>query len=242
MSAQVFYDILSLLEAKELSTLQIRAVTLANSLQFDTFLYGMRITSPGEKVKDFILSSYPEGWWNTYLTSNYIEIDPVMKYGFPGMLPYIWGRAESLNNQEREFLDDAAGHGLRTGVTLPVHKNSAESGLLSLCRPDVRRAQDRELDANLANGQLMAIYLHEAIHKIILSPDLVKPKSVALTPRESECLKWASAGKSAWDISFILNISVNTVNFHFKQSYRKLDVSSRQHAVAKAIASGLLTP
>ena len=35
-----------------------------------------------------------------------------------------------------------------------------------------------------------------------------------LSPRELECLKWAAAGKTAWETSIILDISEGTVKFH----------------------------
>ena len=232
--------ILALLAAANLDELQAKANSLAQNFEFDTFLYGMRVQVPGEKPLDFILSSYPPAWWATYLSNNYIQIDPVMKYGFLGMLPYVWGRSRPLNVVEHEFMEEAAWHGLRTGVTLPVHKNSSEAGLLSLCRPDAGKKPNRELDENLANGQLMAIYLHESMHRIVNPLSQVESRLTKLTNREMECLKWASAGKSAWEISMILKLSVNTINFHFKQAYKKLKVNNRQQAVAKAIAQGLL--
>jgi LuxR family quorum-sensing transcriptional regulator LasR len=52
----------------------------------------------------------------------------------------------------------------------------------------------------------------------------------------------AATGKSIPVISAILSISYNTVHFHLKNVYAKLDVSTRQTAVVKAICLGLITP
>ncbi|KPY22466.1 helix-turn-helix domain-containing protein, partial [Pseudomonas coronafaciens] len=61
-----------------------------------------------------------------------------------------------------------------------------------------------------------------------------------LTPRELECLYWASAGKTSWEISHILTRSERTVDFHLLNARRKLGSVSRQQAVGSAAARGLL--
>jgi LuxR family transcriptional activator of conjugal transfer of Ti plasmids len=61
-----------------------------------------------------------------------------------------------------------------------------------------------------------------------------------LSDREKECLGWAAAGKSSWDIAVILSISENTVNFHVKNAMKKLGATRRTLAVVKAINLGLI--
>ncbi|MEM1048417.1 MAG: LuxR C-terminal-related transcriptional regulator [Pseudomonadota bacterium] len=61
-----------------------------------------------------------------------------------------------------------------------------------------------------------------------------------LTRREIEVLHWIAAGKSNAEQALILNISANTVSYHLKNIFRKLDVSSRASAVRVATSMGLL--
>ena len=56
----------------------------------------------------------------------------------------------------------------------------------------------------------------------------------ALSPRELDCLESISAGQSSREIANALAISENTVNYHLKNIYRKLRVSSRIQAVVAA--------
>lgn len=63
---------------------------------------------------------------------------------------------------------------------------------------------------------------------------------LTLTEREIEVIKWMRQGKTNWEISQILHISENTVKFHVKNIIRKLEVSTRTHAVALAMERGLL--
>jgi len=65
-------------------------------------------------------------------------------------------------------------------------------------------------------------------------------KRIKLTAREKEILKWFKDGKSVWDVSMLLNISQNTVKFHSKNIFEKLDVVNRTQAVAAAISEELI--
>jgi DNA-binding CsgD family transcriptional regulator len=62
----------------------------------------------------------------------------------------------------------------------------------------------------------------------------------ALTPRERECLTWASHGKTAGEIGTLLGISEYTAVAHLNAAMAKLKVSSRAHAVAQALRLGLI--
>ncbi len=56
-----------------------------------------------------------------------------------------------------------------------------------------------------------------------------------LTQRERQILDWVRAGKTNWEIACILNISENTVKKHVQNMYKKLDVTNRIQAVARAV-------
>jgi LuxR family maltose regulon positive regulatory protein len=67
-------------------------------------------------------------------------------------------------------------------------------------------------------------------------PALLDP----LTERETEVLRLLKTPLSLPEIARELYISVNTVRSHAKHIYHKLDVHSREDAVARAQALGLL--
>lgn len=62
-----------------------------------------------------------------------------------------------------------------------------------------------------------------------------------LTTREVSCLQWAAQGKTSWEVGMILGLSERTVNFHIHNACRKLNVHSRQAAIALALQTGLLS-
>jgi DNA-binding NarL/FixJ family response regulator len=65
--------------------------------------------------------------------------------------------------------------------------------------------------------------------------------SIHLTKREREVLTWVGRGKTSAEIAVILEVAERTVNFHCDQAMRRLDVTNRTQAVAKAITEGLIT-
>jgi len=68
----------------------------------------------------------------------------------------------------------------------------------------------------------------------------MREEKPALTQRELEVLVYIVAGHTDRKISELLSISAHTVRTHTKSLYRKLGVSSRAKAVAKAIHDRLV--
>ena len=62
-----------------------------------------------------------------------------------------------------------------------------------------------------------------------------------LTDREREVLAWVGRGKTSSEIAIILGLRERTVNFHCDRAMKRLDVTNRTQAVAKAIAHGLIS-
>ena len=63
---------------------------------------------------------------------------------------------------------------------------------------------------------------------------------VRLTERETEILSGLSEGHSYMSVADKLFISVDTVRYHIRNIYQKLEVHSQSEAVSKAIRKGLI--
>ncbi|MGO6747880.1 LuxR C-terminal-related transcriptional regulator [Rhizobium ruizarguesonis] len=63
---------------------------------------------------------------------------------------------------------------------------------------------------------------------------------MVLSARECEVLRWTGDGKTSEEISSILSISKNTVNFHVKNASLKLGCANKTAAVVTAMTLGLL--
>ncbi|RME65193.1 MAG: helix-turn-helix transcriptional regulator [Alphaproteobacteria bacterium] len=66
------------------------------------------------------------------------------------------------------------------------------------------------------------------------------PSNFRLSKREVECLRWAAAGKTDYEISLIISRSCATVRFHIQNAARKLQAVNRSQTVFKAAQLGYL--
>jgi DNA-binding NarL/FixJ family response regulator len=96
------------------------------------------------------------------------------------------------------------------------------------------------LNEALAGGAPMS---PEIARKVItLFREIRPPERVDydLTPHETRLLKLLVEGHSYKTAANELNVSVNTVSFHLKSIYEKLQVHSKSEAVAKALKNRLI--
>jgi len=73
-----------------------------------------------------------------------------------------------------------------------------------------------------------------------LSQGPQKRSQYHLTEREREVLSWVGRGKTSSEIGTILGLAERTVNFHCDQAMKRLNVTNRAQAVAKAVSEQLL--
>jgi len=66
------------------------------------------------------------------------------------------------------------------------------------------------------------------------------PAEFGLTPHETRLLRMLVDGHNYTTAAEALGVSVNTVSFHMKRIYEKLQVHSKSEAVAKALRAGLI--
>jgi DNA-binding NarL/FixJ family response regulator len=83
----------------------------------------------------------------------------------------------------------------------------------------------------------------EVAKRVIRLFQKVRPPERAdyqLTPHEARLLKMLVEGENYKSAAGVLGVSVNTVAFHMRNIYEKLQVHSKSEAVVKAIRSGLV--
>ena len=62
-----------------------------------------------------------------------------------------------------------------------------------------------------------------------------------LSDKENEIADYLVAGKTNWEIAEISGISENTVKFHLKNIFTKLQANNRQQAIAILLAERFLS-
>jgi DNA-binding NarL/FixJ family response regulator len=76
--------------------------------------------------------------------------------------------------------------------------------------------------------------------RVETSPEPVEEEGGALTVRERAILRGLASGDTYQTAARKLGISTDTVRFHIRKIYRKLQAHSQSEAVAKALRKGLL--
>ncbi|MET0426947.1 MAG: helix-turn-helix transcriptional regulator, partial [Microvirga sp.] len=87
---------------------------------------------------------------------------------------------------------------------------------------------------------LMAVYAHGLVRHLLHGNIPCQPTAPHLSQRQKDCLRWAAAGKSAWDISVILGLSQRTVEEYLANAAIKLGAVNRVQCVAEAIRHGII--
>lgn len=235
----------SIRAADDIETIHRICSKLCCETGFDHFIYGAQFPVSLVRPQVVIISGYPVDWRAHYEAQAYMALDPTVTHCFRHTTPLVWGLPSRHAPEEEEqltrFWHEAADHGLRSGVSFPIHAQGGEMGMLSLassrsqaqCAPRIQRA--------LALGQLLSNYIHETTRRVF-DRDHLPIERDQLTARERECLLWAAEGKTASETAIILGISERTVVFHLQNVVQKLNVTNRSQAVARAIACGYINP
>jgi LuxR family quorum-sensing transcriptional regulator LasR len=197
---------------------------------------------PRETGLAFFHGNYPQQWRNKYDEEKMGHIDSTVSHCATKSTPLIWSHNTFSARRQKELYEEACSHGIRSGVTLPIHGPNREFGILcfvSDANPDRRFHEDAV--RNIPELSCLRDFIFETALQFI-KPAHPSEEMVSLTRRELECLKWSASGKSSWEIAYILNISVAAVNFHFTNIRHKFCTSSRRQAVVKAIRMGIINP
>ena len=212
----------------------------SEALGFQHFVYALRVPTHFADARLIMVDGYPPGWVKHYFEQHHFDADPVMAYCAQHVVPMCWSDLSlEPGSQAERMMHEAAGFGLRDGVTMPLHSPQGELGILSFAvdaAPDQARLTCQNA---LVQIQMVVGYLHEAVRRV---SGLHNGDGLGLTAREIECLRWAADGKTSAEIVQLLGLSESTANFHLNNAMRKLDVVNRQHAVAKATLQGLIQP
>ncbi|GLU32453.1 autoinducer binding domain-containing protein [Trinickia caryophylli] len=208
----------------------------ANHLGFEYCAYALRAPWPLSKPKTRLVNNYPEWWQRRYEEARYIEIDPTVRHARRSRTPVIW--SDALFAEAPQLWREARSVGLRVGWAQSAFDSCGVAGMLTLARSDGPLTAD-ELTEKEARMRWLVNTAHLALKRVLM-PKLMDDPERGLTEREIEVLKWAADGKTSGEISKILVISVDTVNFHVKNAVTKLKSANKTAAVVRAAMLGLL--
>ncbi|MCD2519531.1 LuxR family transcriptional regulator [Massilia sp. G4R7] len=233
--------LLDLLDAPNELTWCERLFGLARDQGFGQVLFAQVASRHARFENAFVRSNYSSEWRSRYDANGFAYVDPTVGHCLSSTLPIVWAPSTFSKGASNALYEEASAHGIRSGVTLPVHGPQGEFGVMSFaCDERPGSALTRAIAEALPGLSLIRDYAFASSARFREpKPEIEAPR---LTRRELEVLQWVMAGKSSWEVARITGCSEATVNFHLANVRQKFGVNTRQQAVVKAIALGLITP
>lgn len=215
---------------------------VAHGLGFDSVMYAALPSKHANLETSFLHSNYSDEWRQHYETEKLHYVDPTVRHCMTSVLPLVWEPEIFQQKEQHALYEEASQFGIRSGITFPMHGCNGEAGLISFATDMLPGQQFNErLTHYMADLSLVRDYAFESSLRYIRARVPAEPVP-HLTKRELEVIKWVMAGKSSWEISRITDCAEATINFHISNIRQKFNVNTRQQALVKAIALGIITP
>jgi DNA-binding CsgD family transcriptional regulator len=232
---------LDISQASTLETFKHKLVSFAHDSGFELATVALLIDRPGKPSTVLSVSNTPEAFSAASKSDADAARDPVLNRLKKLSVPFIYDQSLYVKEGAADLWEEQAAFGYKTGISVALHLPRERHFLLGMDRETPLPRQDAKLTRMLADLQFLAVHAQDAASRLLLAElDALPSDSPTLTQRETEVLKWTMEGKSAWAVGEILAISEHTVNFHFRNIFKKLHASSKHQAVLKAMALGLL--
>lgn len=182
----------------------------------------------------------PPGWEDQVYNPEAAKRDPCCRMMRKAYRPFAYDQATYVEWDAADLWEEQARFGYRTGVSAVLHAENGKHFCVGLDRDEPLPADQNALMRVMADLQLMTSFVQDTAFRLLLPTEVDETASEQLTARQLEVLKWASAGKSAWETGAILAISESTVAKHLEAARQRLGCSSKAQAVARAFSQGLL--
>jgi DNA-binding CsgD family transcriptional regulator len=226
-------------QASDLAAFRQGLIDFANDLDFGLVVGVLAIEhrGPAAKTEYISVGNTPQAFVEASKDPEYAKRDPVHQRLMRQSTPLIYDQQLYVESGAGDLWEMIAPFGYRTGVAVGVHMPGYKRLLLGMDREAALPRDPVKLNRLIADLQLLAVHAQDAAARLLVSTREAIPK---LPARQLEILKLSMEGKSAWVVGSLLGISENTVNYHMKQLYRQLGVSTKQQAMLRAMDLGLI--
>ncbi len=220
-------------ETHNLDDLFTISIKSTKALNFEFFAYEIFKSTPFIRPEFYTYSNYPAKWTSQYRKMNHALTDPRIRHSKVSDEILCWN--SELFKETPDLMSDAMESGLCIGLTQPTTKRIGAVELFSLARREIEISSEESKDLALkikAFANILQVKLYEVNNKTHTY------KKITLSAREKEILRWTADGKTSEEIAIILNLAIDTINFHQKKIQNKIGAGNRVQAVAYAIAKG----
>lgn len=183
------------------------------------------------------IHNYPAEWVAQLDVRGSGGNDPVHSACRSASTGFSWDEIDGiacLEPRQRAILEESREYGLGDGFTVPVNVPGEPAGSCSFA---VGRGQSLPRH-RLMCAELVGRRAFDTARRLI--GDILRPERPHLSQRERDCLRLVANGKTDWEISVILGISVETARQYVKRARSAYDVVSRTQLVVLALRDSWL--
>ncbi|MFK7940207.1 MAG: autoinducer binding domain-containing protein [Roseovarius sp.] len=228
--------LLSALEnASEPADLQQVIEDLRDHFKVDHMVYHW-VSASGDQ---YGCGTYAPEWVQRYLENDYLKIDPVVLGCFQRFHPVDWKRLDWSTKPAQKFQAEATEFGVgNQGYSVPVRGPNGQFALFTVSH----NCTDAEWEDFVRDHRRdMILIAHEFNRKALeFEPDRTPDTTQTLSPREMDAMALLAMGYSRAQVAETLQISEHTLRVYIEGARLKLGASNTTHAVAIAIARGLV--
>lgn len=236
--------------ASTVEQIKTLAVDFFQSLGIEYVIYTYCRGYKNTKKDTVFLSSMDEAWIELYQQKHYAEIDPFFTYccdSYDSMkmgVEYIGGY-HFLSDDERDFIKEAHKMtGFSAGISVIMRRKNLgpDFGGWNLGTNLNKDDFDELYEQHKNTIRLAAVYIHEQI-TIVLDKDInerSKYLAQTLTSQQINCLQLLAEGYRTQQIADKLNIKPVTVEHHVRNAKERLNATTREQAIARALIKGII--
>jgi LuxR family quorum sensing-dependent transcriptional regulator len=184
-----------------------------------------------EKLKPHIVyADAPAAFFDAFDAAGYLPHHPLIQHALVSSEPFTTRQiqARDLTPEQAKALEFIGTQlNLTAGFVVPVRRNGTLLGIVSYGGNSCRLGP--------IERSILHLLAHTAMTHALEVKDVKDLPAADLSPRELQCLQWASRGKTDAEIGVILGISARTARFHIENAKRKLGAATRVQAVAEAM-------
>jgi DNA-binding CsgD family transcriptional regulator len=221
--------------AKTHADLQAVIVNLRDLYDVDHIVYHS-VTRTGEQ---YAALTYQPDWVERYIEQDYARIDPVVQGCYQRFNPVDWKRLDWSSPRARNFMGEAADAGVgNQGLSVPIRGPNGQFALFTASSRSSDRTWEAYSRSNVGDLILVAHFINQKALELDNGTDV--SKTVSLSPREIDTLSLLAMGYSRAQAADSLSISEHTLRVYIESARFKLAAQNTTHAVAKAIAHGVI--
>jgi len=220
---------------KTLDDLNAAIFDLRDRFEIDHLVYHS-VNSTGEQ---YAALTYDARWVSHYIKQDYARLDPVVQGCYRRFHPVDWKQLDWTPKATRQFLGEALGNGIgNQGYSVPIRGPSGQFALFTINHRASDQSWQTFRDEHLADLILLAHFINQKALEIERGSDRVPMQK--LSPREIDALTLLATGMNRAQAADTLAISEHTLRVYVESARFKLGATNTTHAVARALACGLL--